>query len=243
MPTPVARSARAVTSAVVDAFSRVEIGRDAGQLVGAEDGEQRRLGAEPGGRHSLVGALAARPHVEIGAEHGLAEDRQLRRPHGQPDREAADDGDDGFRHDRRLAHDVMARARIASSLIARAGELAGNAAAAQDQHALGVHDQLRQSPTRSSTIATPSPAMPRRIWIDLRLGADIDAARRLVQDEHARIGHQAAAEDDLLLVAAGQRRKLLAEMRDASIEPRHLRTRLAPDGAAAQKAATGETRQ
>ena len=40
--------------------------------------------------------------------------------------------------------------------------------------------------------------------VDLRLGADIDAARRFVQDQHLRLGLQQARQQHLLLVAAGQ---------------------------------------
>ena len=39
---------------------------------------------------------------------------------------------------------------------------------------------------------------------DLALGPDVDAAGGLVEEEHGRIGHQQLADDDLLLVAAGQ---------------------------------------
>ncbi|MNY19078.1 hypothetical protein D3C86_1524960 [compost metagenome] len=41
--------------------------------------------------------------------------------------------------------------------------------------------------------------------IDFRLRADIDAACRLVEDQHAHVMVQPARDDDLLLVAAGQR--------------------------------------
>ena len=42
------------------------------------------------------------------------------------------------------------------------------------------------------------------IVVDLELGADVDAARRLVEDEDRRLGHQPLGEHDLLLVAAGE---------------------------------------
>ena len=45
------------------------------------------------------------------------------------------------------------------------------------------------------TIATPSLGDPAQDPIDLGLGADIDAARRLVQDEHARMRDEAAARE------------------------------------------------
>ena len=40
--------------------------------------------------------------------------------------------------------------------------------------------------------------------INLDLGADIDAPGRLVQDQHARVGHQPARQQRLLLIAARQ---------------------------------------
>ena len=40
--------------------------------------------------------------------------------------------------------------------------------------------------------------------VDLRLGADVDAARRLVENENARIGEQPAGNQHLLLIAAGK---------------------------------------
>ena len=39
----------------------------------------------------------------------------------------------------------------------------------------------------------------------LGFGADVDAAARLVEEQHARVGLQPLGDDDLLLVAAGQR--------------------------------------
>ena len=41
--------------------------------------------------------------------------------------------------------------------------------------------------------------------VDLRLGGDVDALRRLVEQQHADLARQPFGEDDLLLVAAGQR--------------------------------------
>ena len=40
--------------------------------------------------------------------------------------------------------------------------------------------------------------------VDLALGANVDAARRLVEDEDLGLGGQPLADDDLLLGAAGQ---------------------------------------
>ena len=40
--------------------------------------------------------------------------------------------------------------------------------------------------------------------VDLGFGADIDAARRLVEDQDTRVGLQPFGDDDLLLIAAGK---------------------------------------
>ena len=40
--------------------------------------------------------------------------------------------------------------------------------------------------------------------VDFIFGADVDAARRFVEDQHLRIGEQPLRQHDLLLVAAGQ---------------------------------------
>ena len=40
--------------------------------------------------------------------------------------------------------------------------------------------------------------------VDLRLRADVDALRRLVEDDHRRLGRQPPRQRDLLLVAAGE---------------------------------------
>ena len=41
-------------------------------------------------------------------------------------------------------------------------------------------------------------------FLDLRLGADVDAAGGLIQDQQIRLRHQPAGDDGLLLVAAGE---------------------------------------
>ena len=45
--------------------------------------------------------------------------------------------------------------------------------------------------------------------VDLALRADVDAARRLIEDQNLRVGRQPFADDDLLLVAAGEVQDLL----------------------------------
>ena len=53
--------------------------------------------------------------------------------------------------------------------------------------------------------ATPASASAAHQPVDLGLGADVDAARRLVEDHHLRLHRQPLGEHDLLLVAARQR--------------------------------------
>ena len=40
--------------------------------------------------------------------------------------------------------------------------------------------------------------------VNLELGADVDALRRLVEQQDARVGRQPLRRDDLLLIAAAQ---------------------------------------
>ena len=67
-----------------------------------------------------------------------------------------------------------------------------------------------QMPTSSSssdeTTSTPRPDAGELADdpVDLRLRRDVDAARRLVEEEHAALVEQPAREHDLLLVAAGE---------------------------------------
>ena len=68
--------------------------------------------------------------------------------------------------------------------------------------------------------------------VDRVLGADVDAARGLVHQHHARLDAQPAREHDLLLVAAGEELHLLVERRG----PR-------PRGSTARRAARGARRR
>ena len=77
-------------------------------------------------------------------------------------------------------------------------------------------------------IPSPLPAEPVDDRVEFRLGADVDAARRVVEQQHARVRSQPAGDDALLLIAAGQARnrrfraggldrQLLASTRRASL--------------------------
>ena len=75
-------------------------------------------------------------------------------------------------------------------------------------------------------MATPCAGELAHQAMDLGLGADVDAARRLVEDQQLRIVGEPFAEHDLLLIAAGEpacdlvdRTRLDAEARDALVAP------------------------
>ena len=55
--------------------------------------------------------------------------------------------------------------------------------------------------------------------VDLGLGADIDAAGRLVEEDDPRADRQHLGDGDLLLVAAGQRRDRIADAAAPEVEP------------------------
>ena len=55
--------------------------------------------------------------------------------------------------------------------------------------------------------------------VDVLLGADVDAARRVVEQEHLRVGGQGAGDDDLLLVTAGQRGDRVLVAAEPDLEP------------------------
>ena len=62
----------------------------------------------------------------------------------------------------------------------------------------------RPAPTTRPATARPSAARSRIEPVDLGLGADVDAAGRLVEQQDAAVAQQPAGQHDLLLVAAGQ---------------------------------------
>ena len=92
-------------------------------------------------------------------------------------------------------------------------ELAADAAIAHDDEAVGDAQHLGQLAGDDDDAAARRGHVVDDL-VDLVLGAHVDAARRLVEDEHlqARLG-QPARQDDLLLVAAGQQADLLLTVR------------------------------
>ena len=99
-------------------------------------------------------------------------------------------------------------------------EFANDAAVIKHQHAVAAADQFvivgRIEQDRRAGIGQP----PQQL-IDLLLGADIDAARRIVEQDDARLAHQPFGDDHLLLVAARQRADRYVEAGRLDVEQLH----------------------
>jgi hypothetical protein len=73
-----------------------------------------------------------------------------------------------------------------------------------DQHAIGMRDdflKVRRDEDYAHPLVTEAPDGLE----DLLLGAEVDTARRLVQEQDARLPVQPFADHQFLLIAAGQR--------------------------------------
>ena len=93
------------------------------------------------------------------------------------------------------------------------------------------------------TTARPLPRELADERLDLGLGADVDAARRVVEDEEPWGGGQHAGEEHLLLVAAGELGELLVAARGLDAQPLDELLGDAPLVGADEQAAAGEPRQ
>src|SRR5919201_2911775 len=76
--------------------------------------------------------------------------------------------------------------------------------------------------------------------VDLALRADVDAARRLVEDEELRRRNQMARDEQLLLVAAGKRPRANAETAPAEADRRRRSTRSVVFAPGYDESETGE---
>ena len=104
----------------------------------------------------------------------------------------------------RRAWMLSALAISACSVISAPDQLALDRAVVEHQHAVAAADQLvivgRIEEDRRARVGELAQQL-----VDLLLGADIDAARRIVEQDDARLAHQPFGDDHLLLVAARKR--------------------------------------
>ena len=105
-------------------------------------------------------------------------------------------------------------------LVERVGPLLGDDRAVGDhQHAVGQAEHLGDlAGDHDDGDAAVGQVAHQRV--DLRAGADVDAAGGLVEQQHAAVAQQPAGQDDLLLVAAGQGADLAVDVGRAHVQRR-----------------------
>ena len=84
-----------------------------------------------------------------------------------------------------------------------AAENSGDAAVAQHENAIRAAQQLREFRAHQDD-SLPRGRKPIENFVDVLLGADVDAARRVIQEQNVRIGQQPTREQHFLLIAAAQ---------------------------------------
>ena len=111
---------------------------------------------------------------------------------------------------------AKAAARIALARHGLAGELGDDPAAPHDEHAMGEAEDLLEL-GRDQDDAEPVGREARDEVVDGALRADVDAARGLVRDHHARLAQQRPGEQHLLLIASRERAHRRAVGRAADV--------------------------
>ena len=106
---------------------------------------------------------------------------------------------------------------MASCVACGARDLGGEAAFGHHEDAVAERQQLGQLGGDEEDGAALRGELADHV-VELGLDADVDAARRLVEDEDRRVGEQPAGEDRLLLVAAGELADRLAHRGEADAE-------------------------
>src|ERR1700681_77129 len=106
---------------------------------------------------------------------------------------------------RRGAHDALGSGRAAVAKAPRSSLV-------QHQHAVREAEELGKLRRDEDDAQAPGHEAADQV-VDLARGADVDAARRLVEQQDARPAQQPAAENHLLLVAAGKLRHRGVEAR------------------------------
>ena len=100
---------------------------------------------------------------------------------------------------------AKAARRIAFSVIASPASSATIRPRAHDEDAVGEAEHLLELGRDQDHAAAVGGELGQEV-VDRALGADVDAARRLVGDQHVRLAEQRPREQHLLLVAARERR-------------------------------------
>ena len=101
---------------------------------------------------------------------------------------------------------------MAISVARRGIQLAGHPALRHDHDAVRQREHLRQVGGHHQERHAARGEIAQDA-VDVRLGADVDAARRLIDDEDARVARQPLGEQHLLLVAARQIAHLALDVR------------------------------
>ena len=112
------------------------------------------------------------------------------------------------------AHDRLAGRLVA--VVVR--HLADDAEAVHDQDAVGERDHLRHVAGDEDDRDAAGGDLADQL-VEVGLGLDVDADRRLVDDQDVGIGGEPLGDRHLLLVAAGEVADRLAERRRADLEP------------------------
>ena len=113
-------------------------------------------------------------------------------------------------------HGVRSAKAAALMMVASLASARGRVAATRPRRSTTTRSDRRSISSISeeiSTIARPSATSCSMKAIDLLLGADVDAARRLVEDQDLGLDRKRPADQHFLLVAAAQRADLVPQAR------------------------------
>ena len=216
--------------------------------AGGDDHRGHPRGDQAGDRHLPQDveqvAVGQEDVVALGADRrGQHADQEDRR---QPPVELGAREEPKQRHDA-MRHGSARRGEVHDRFLAglRARQHPGPPALRDDHDPVREQQQLRQLRAHHHD-RQPLARQRAHQVVDLLLGADVDAAGRLVEQEHPRPGGQPLADDHLLLVAAGERRRDLLDAGAAHPEATHRlgrHLRLAAGGADAEAREARQRRQ
>ncbi len=198
-------------------------GRDDQRHADRDDDDGRDLG-EVDVQRLQTGEMRRRDEIEREQhderrQRGVApEERRPRRAKRPCGRSSARQPSAGFRVGRRVA--VRHRRHDRGGARFRVGQVGDRAPVAQHEYAVSAFDDLLElGGDHQHAQALIGELADERL--NLGLGADVDAARRLVEDQQLRIGAEPSREQDLLLIAAGKLANLLFGARSLDGETLH----------------------